>query len=345
MDVKTGSGAFMAEPSRTRAQLARKPRRRRERRRPADARADHRHGPAARQRRRQRARGAPTRSTTDRPDARPRLHAVVVALGAEMLRARRPRGRPRGRRPSGSRRALASGARPSASAAWWRRSAARPTSSNGLQAYLPQAPVDPRPSWPRRRASSTAIDTRAHRAGGGGARRRPHAPDDAIDPRVGFTGSGAARHRRTDAVPLGIVHAADDGEADQAAAALRRRLPDRRPGPGAPAPVLERLDESTRRMTDHEPSWSSPTAAATARTLGRGPASAPFRSICRAAARAPGRPGARPLRRGLAASAGSLAAFPHLRAIFSLGAGVDHLLADPDAARRACRSSASSTPT
>ena len=70
MDVKFGSGAFMAEPERG-ARTGREHRRRRHRRRPADDGAAHRHEPGARAHRRQRARGARGHRLADRHGARP----------------------------------------------------------------------------------------------------------------------------------------------------------------------------------------------------------------------------------------------------------------------------------
>ena len=65
LDVKTGSGAFMAAP-RGRAEAGRGAGRGRQRRRAGHGRADHRHGRGARHDRGQRARGARVRRPPDR---------------------------------------------------------------------------------------------------------------------------------------------------------------------------------------------------------------------------------------------------------------------------------------
>jgi thymidine phosphorylase len=100
--------------------------------------------------------------------------------------------------------------------------------------YLPAAPV--RRSV-RQDGTVAAIDTRAIGLaviGLGGGRTRP---EDAIDPRVGFTdlaGPGDASGQ------LGIVHAADEAAADRAEAALRAAYRIGAAPPGRPA-IIERV--------------------------------------------------------------------------------------------------------
>jgi thymidine phosphorylase len=100
--------------------------------------------------------------------------------------------------------------------------------------YLPAAPVQ-RPV--RQDGTVAGIDTRAIGLaviGLGGGRTRP---EDAIDPRVGFTdlaGPGDASGL------LGIVHAADAAAADRAEAGLRAAYRMGEAPSGRP-PIIERV--------------------------------------------------------------------------------------------------------
>ena len=144
----------------------------------------------------------------------PRFHAVTVALGAEMLMAG---GLAADRAEAAERleRSLASG---QAAERFARMVAALGGPGDLLERsarYLPEAPV----RRPVHQAGTVAgVATRALGLAvielGGGRTR----PEDAVDPRVGFTdlaGPGATGGL------LGIVHAADEASADRAEAALR----------------------------------------------------------------------------------------------------------------------------
>ena len=147
----------------------------------------------------------------------PRLHAVVLALGAEML----VMGRLAADRTDGlakMERTIASGA---AAERFGRMVAALGGPADLLErssAYRRDAPVV-QEVWAERPGIVTAIDTRAVGlavvALGGGRRR----PGDGIDPRVGFSALGLLGGS-TEA-PIGIVHAADVASADAAAGSLR----------------------------------------------------------------------------------------------------------------------------
>lgn len=148
-----------------------------------------------------------------------RLHHVVMALGAEMLLL----GGLASDRASGQARiqtVLDNGA---AAAVFGRMVASLGGPRDLLErpdTYLPQAPVI-RPVLAEHRGYVAAIDTRAVGLAvvslGGGRTR----PADRIDPRVGFSGL-AAIGDEVGRAPLGTVHAATDAMADAAAAALRR---------------------------------------------------------------------------------------------------------------------------
>ncbi|GJE10955.1 MULTISPECIES: thymidine phosphorylase [Methylobacterium] len=144
----------------------------------------------------------------------PRFHAVTVALGAEMLMAG---GLAADRADAAERleRSLASG---QAAERFARMVAALGGPGDLLERsarYLPESPV----RRPVQQAGTVAgVATRALGLAvvelGGGRTR----PEDAVDPRVGFTdlaGPGATGGL------LGIVHAADEASADRAEAALR----------------------------------------------------------------------------------------------------------------------------
>lgn len=163
----------------------------------------------------------------------PRFHAVTVALGAEMLVV----GGLAPDRDSAAERleqALASGR---AAEGFGRMVAALGGPGDLLErpeAHLPAAPVR---RAVRQDGTVAGIATRALglaviRLGGGRTR-----PEDPVDPRVGFTdlaGPGSSGGL------LGIVHAADEAAADRAEAALRAayRMGD---APPERPPVLERV--------------------------------------------------------------------------------------------------------
>ncbi|TXN43298.1 thymidine phosphorylase [Methylobacterium sp. WL7] len=163
----------------------------------------------------------------------PRFHAVTLALGAEMLAVgglAPDRDAAAGRLEA----ALASGR---AAEIFSEMVAALGGPGDLLEdpaRYLPAAPVR-RPV--RQDGVVAGIDTRAIGLaviGLGGGRTRP---EDAIDPRVGFTdlaGPGDA------AGQIGIVHAADEAAADRAEAALRAAYRIGAAPPGRPA-IIERV--------------------------------------------------------------------------------------------------------
>jgi thymidine phosphorylase len=163
----------------------------------------------------------------------PRFHAVTLALGAEMLVA----GGLAPDRDSAARRlegALTSGRAAEIFSAMVAALGGPGDLLDAPTQYLAAAPVR-RPVL--QEGTVAAIATRAIGLaviGLGGGRTRP---EDAIDPRVGFTdlaGPGESRGL------LGIVHAADEASADRAEAALRAAY---RMGeaPAARPPVIERV--------------------------------------------------------------------------------------------------------
>ena len=147
-----------------------------------------------------------------------RLHAVTLALGAELMalaglaRDRLPPA-PRSNAPWRAER------RPSVSSAWSPRSAGRPTFAKA-RALLPAAPVVVAAS-PDRAGFVLAIEAReiglaVVELGGGRARAT-----DAIDPAVGLTAlAGIGAEVSLDA-PLAIVHARDEAHAEAACRRLR----------------------------------------------------------------------------------------------------------------------------
>ncbi|MHB2210543.1 thymidine phosphorylase [Methylobacterium sp. CM6257] len=144
----------------------------------------------------------------------PRFHAVTLALGAEMLVA----GGLAPGRDSATQRLEAALTSGRAAEIFARMVAALGGPGDLIDApakYLPEAPVQ-RPV--RQIGTVAGIATRSIGLaviGLGGGRTRPQ---DAIDPRVGFTelaGPGESGEL------LGIVHAADEASADRAEAALR----------------------------------------------------------------------------------------------------------------------------
>ena len=182
MDVKFGSGAFMAAREDA-DELAPRAGRGRRRRRAADRGAADRHGRGARHDGRQRRRGARGDRLPDRRAREPRLHEVTIALAASLIeQGGLRRGRPRGRR-AGARRPAP---RPSASPPWSPRSAGPATSLEAPERHLAAAPVM-RAAAPERAGVVTGMDCRAVGlvvTGLGGNRRRE---DDVIDPAVGLT--------------------------------------------------------------------------------------------------------------------------------------------------------------
>ncbi len=183
----------------------------------------------------------------------PRFHAVTLALGAEMLvagglarTATRRRGAAGGE-PSPRAR------RPSASPAWSRRSADPATCWSSRHDTCP-----PRRCGGRsiRIGTVAGIATRAIGLAvielGGGRTR----PEDAIDPRVGFT--DLARPGDRDGL-LGIVHAADEACRGPGGGCPARGLPDGRGarGPaGGPRAGRSRLGPAPIRGTcRHQRPW------------------------------------------------------------------------------------------
>ena len=144
----------------------------------------------------------------------PRFHAVTLALGAEMLVAG---GLCRDTDEGVARLegALASGA---AAETFSRMVAALGGPSDLVEALARHLPAAPVVREVRQAGTVAAVDTRAIGLaviGLGGGRTRP---TDGIDPRVGFT--GLARPGEASGL-LGVVHAADAEAADRAERALR----------------------------------------------------------------------------------------------------------------------------
>ena len=149
----------------------------------------------------------------------PRFHAVTMALCAEMLLI----GRLAADRADAEARlhtALDSGA---AAEMFARMVSALGGPSDFLKACerdLPRAPVV-RPVAVEQAGTVEAVETRAIGLaviGLGGGRTRPQ---DSIDPRVGFSGLARSGDRLGPGDRLGLVHAADEAAAERAAAALR----------------------------------------------------------------------------------------------------------------------------
>ena len=151
----------------------------------------------------------------------PRLHAVTLALGAELLTLARPRGRPAaGARRAGARARQRRGGG-TVRAHGRSRSAARPVSSPRRAICCPPRRRSS-PAAPERAGFVTAIDVRAVgiavvELGGGRARA-----SDAIDPAVGFTELAGARRRSVRRCAAGAGSCARRG-----ARACRRRAPAR----------------------------------------------------------------------------------------------------------------------
>ena len=227
--------------ARGRARPRRKHRLGRQRRRPADRGADHRHERAAGQRRRQRGRGAQRRRLSHRRQARRAAACGDAGARRRAADARRPGARPprrarrvgalaRQRRRGGALRAHGRRARRSGRSCSPRRASCCPTAPVVVAA---------RAAAPRLRA----VDRRARdRPRRGRTRRRPGARrrHDRSRRRPDRTGRASAPKSRPTA-PLALVHARDEASA----AAAIRRLSDglshrrraagraRRPGRGA----------------------------------------------------------------------------------------------------------------
>lgn len=174
----------------------------------------------------------------------PRLHAVVTALGAEMLvlgglAADRGDGQARIETVLDSGAAAACFSRMVAALGGPRDLLERP------EKYLQRAPVI-RPVLADWAGHVVAIDTRAVGLAvvslGGGRTR----PADRIDPRVGFSGLAAVGDE-VGRAPLGTVHAATDAMAEAATAALRRAYTIGDAPTGPRPPVIEIFAE-------HQPS-------------------------------------------------------------------------------------------
>ncbi|WP_075216372.1 thymidine phosphorylase [Mongoliimonas terrestris] len=162
----------------------------------------------------------------------PRLHAVTVECGAEMLVLG-------GLAPdvAAGRTAIATAFSSGRAAAVFARMVAALGGPADLlerpEAYLARAPVV-RPVHADAAGAIAAIDTRAIGVAvvalGGGRTR----PEDAIDPSVGFTNLAGLGTVVDGERPLGLVHAASEAAADAASAALRaayRIGPPATPGP------------------------------------------------------------------------------------------------------------------
>lgn len=174
------------------------------------------------------------RYLTDPPQD-PRLHTVVVALGAEMLLL----GGLAADRADGAARIEAALRNGTTAERFGRMIAALGGPSDLLErpaAHLPRAPVVRRVTADRP-GVVVAIDTRAVGlavVGLGGGRKRP---TDSVDPRVGFERLAAIGAPAEE--PLGFVHAADEASAEAAAAALRRAYTIGETAPAFRSPVLD----------------------------------------------------------------------------------------------------------
>ncbi|SFL34383.1 thymidine phosphorylase [Methylorubrum salsuginis] len=169
----------------------------------------------------------------------PRFHAVTMALCAEMLvlgGLAADRDRAEGRLQA----ALDTGA---AAETFARMVGALGGPSDILEAsdrHLPRAPVV-RSVAVENAGTVVAVDTRAVGLtviGLGGGRTRPQ---DDIDPRVGFSDLARPGDWLGVGDPLGIVHAADEAAAERAAAALRAAYRIGATAPAARQAILERV--------------------------------------------------------------------------------------------------------
>jgi thymidine phosphorylase len=169
-------------------------------------------------------------------DARePRLHEVTLALAASLLaQAGLADDEQAGR--AAAERALDSGAAAERFAAMVRALGGPADLLEQPDRHLASAPLQ-RAAAPERAGVVTAVDARAVGlvvTGLGGNRRRE---DDAIDPAVGLTAVAPIGAEVGSDRPLAVVHAASDAAAEEAAAALRAAYTVGDDAP-APAPVV-----------------------------------------------------------------------------------------------------------
>ncbi|ODN70921.1 thymidine phosphorylase [Methylobrevis pamukkalensis] len=177
--------------------------------------------------------------------AEPRLMAVTLALGAELLRLG-------GLAPDieAGRRSLEAAFASGRAAEVFARMVAALGGPGDLlerpEAHLAAAPVV-RPVWPVQPGTITAIATREIGVAIIAMRGGRTAPDAVIDPAVGFSALAGIGASVGSDRPLGIVHARDDAQAEAAARRLRAAVlisdgpaTDLRPagGPGAALPLL-----------------------------------------------------------------------------------------------------------
>lgn len=149
----------------------------------------------------------------------PRFHAVTLALAGEMLVLGNLAVDPH-EAETRLRSALETGAAAEAFARMVATLGGPGDLLEGADRHLPRAPVI-RPVVAAKNGTVEAVDTRAVGLaviGLGGGRSRPQ---DDIDPRVGFTGLIRPGDRLNRGDPIGMVHAADDAAADRAEVALR----------------------------------------------------------------------------------------------------------------------------
>ncbi|KQT53467.1 thymidine phosphorylase [Methylobacterium sp. Leaf456] len=169
----------------------------------------------------------------------PRFHAVTMALCAEMLVL----GRLATDRADAEARLQAALDTGAAAEIFGRMVSALGGPSDFPEAserHLPRAPVV-RPVAAEHAGTVEAVDTRAVGLaviGLGGGRTRPQ---DDIDPRVGFSGLVRPGDRLGAGDPLGTVHAADAAAAERAAVALRAAYRIGETVPAAREAVIERV--------------------------------------------------------------------------------------------------------
>ena len=231
MDVKFGSGAFMAEPAQARA-TGREHRHRRHRRRPADDRAAHRHEPGAGPHRRQCARGARSDRLADRArratagSTRSRWRSAPSCCCSAVW----PRDRDEARR-NARRRPATAARRRNAFSAWWRRWAVRPISWSGRRSICRARPSSGR-STPHRRGFIARHRCARRRPRHPGARRRPA-------PRRGphRLRRRPRRHARASATRSGPAGRSPSSTRATAPRPSRRRRRSGRPSSIADAPV------------------------------------------------------------------------------------------------------------
>lgn len=169
----------------------------------------------------------------------PRFHAVTLALGAEMLVLG---GRAADREEAETRlmQALDAGAAREHFARMVAALGGPADLADAPERHLPQAPVI-RPVAAETAGTVEAVETRAVGLaviGLGGGRTRPQ---DDIDPRVGFSGLARPGDRLGAGDLLGVVHAADEAGAERAEAALRAAYRIGGAIPAVPDAVIERI--------------------------------------------------------------------------------------------------------